>query len=123
MLDPAAMSDTMELTLGRDQGIVSTRKKIGEEERKIGITKRVLKEYTFEIEIRNNTRASVDLTLEDLVPITNNEDIKIKVVEGDGAYLNDSNGMLTWKLKLNAGAKEIIRFTYSIEHEKDKPVS
>lgn len=123
MIDPAVMSDTMELTLGRDQGIVSTRKKISEEERKVGISKRVLKEYTFEIEVRNNTRSSVDLTLEDLIPITGNEDIKIKMIEGNGAYLNDTNGMLTWKLKMKAGAKEIIRFTYSIEHEKDKPVS
>lgn len=123
MINPAAMSDTMELTLGRDQGIVSTRKKISEEERKIGLSKRVLKEYTFEIEVRNNTRSAVDLTLEDLIPITANEDIKIKIVEGNGAYLNDTTGMLTWKLNLKAGAKEIIRFTYSIEHEKDKPVS
>lgn len=123
MIDPAAMSDTMELTLGRDQGIVSTRKKISEEERKVGLSKRVLKEYTFEIEVRNNTRSAVDLTLEDLIPVTANEDIKIKIVEGNGAYLNDTTGMLTWKLNLKAGAKEIIRFTYSIEHEKDKPVS
>ncbi len=123
MIDPAAMSDTMELTLGKDQGLVATRKKISEEERKVGLSKRIVKEYTFEIEIRNNSRASVDLTLEDLIPITKNEDIKIKMVEGNGAYLNDTNGMLTWKLKMNAGGKEIIRFTYSIEHEKDKPVS
>ncbi len=123
MIDPAAMSDTMELTLGRDQGIVSTRKKISEEERKITLSKRIVKEYTFEIEVRNNTRAAVDLTLEDLIPVTENEDIKIKMVNGNGAYLNDTNGMLTWKLKMKAGAKEIIRFTYSIEHEKDKPVS
>ncbi len=123
MIDPAAMSDTMELTLGRDQGIVSTRKKISEEERKIGLSKRVLKEYTFEIEVRNNTRAAVDLTLEDLIPITANEDIKIKIVSGNGAYLNDMTGMLTWKLKMKPGEKQIIRFTYSIESEKDKPVS
>ncbi|NVK66878.1 MAG: DUF4139 domain-containing protein [Flavobacteriales bacterium] len=123
MIDPAAMSDTMELTLGKDQGLVATRKKISEEERKVGLSKRIVKEYTFEIEIRNNSRTSVDLTLEDLIPITKNEDIKIKMVEGNGAYLNDTNGMLTWKLKMNAGGKEIIRFTYSIEHEKDKPVS
>ncbi len=123
MIDPAAMSDTMELTLGRDQGIVSTRKKISEEERKITLSKRIIKEYTFEIEVRNNTRTAVDLTLEDLIPVTENEDIKIKMVNGNGAYLNDTNGMLTWKLKMKAGAKEIIRFTYSIEHEKDKPVS
>ena len=123
MIDPAAMSDTMELTLGRDQGIVSTRKKISEEERKVGISKRIIKEYTFEIEVRNNTRSGVDLTLEDLIPVTANEDIKIKMVNGNGAYLNDSNGMLTWKLNMKAGEKQIIRFTYSIEHEKDKPVS
>ena len=123
MIDPAAMSDTMELTLGRDQGIVSTRKKISEEERKVGLSKRIVKEYTFQIEVRNNTRTAVDLTLEDLIPITENEDIKIKMVEGNGAYLNDTNGMLTWKLKMKAGQKEIIEFTYSIEHEKDKPVS
>ena len=123
MIDPARMSDTMELTLGKDQAIVSKRKKISEEERKVGLSKRILKEYTFEIEVRNNNRSSVDLTLEDLIPITENEDIKIKMVEGNGAYLNDTNGMLTWKLKMKAGGKEIIRFTYSIEHEKDKPVS
>ena len=123
MLNPAAMSDTMELTLGRDQGIVSTRKKISEEERKVGLSKRIVKEYTFEIEVRNNTRSDVDLTLEDLIPVTANEDIKIKMVEGNGAYLNDTSGMLTWKLKMKANGKEIIRFTYSIEHEKDKPVS
>jgi uncharacterized protein (TIGR02231 family) len=123
MIDPAAMSDTMELTLGKDQGIVSTRKKISEEERKVALSKRIIKEYTFEIEVRNNTRSSVDLTLEDLIPVTANEDIKIKMVEGNGAYLNDTTGMLTWKLKLKAGGQEIIRFTYSVEHEKDKPVS
>ncbi|MFK7784009.1 MAG: DUF4139 domain-containing protein [Crocinitomicaceae bacterium] len=123
MLNPAAMSDTMELTLGRDQGIVSKRKKISEEERKVGISKRIVKEYTFEIEVRNNSRSAIDLTLEDLIPVTANEDIKIKMVEGNGAYLNDTSGMLTWKLKMKAGGKEIIRFTYSIEHEKDKPVS
>ncbi|MDG1332064.1 MAG: DUF4139 domain-containing protein [Crocinitomicaceae bacterium] len=123
MINPAVMSDTMELTLGRDQGIVSKRKKISEEERKVGLSKRILKEYTFEIEVRNNTRSSVDLTLEDLIPITANEDIKIKMVEGNGAYLNDTNGMLTWKLKLKPNGKQIIRFTYSIEHEKNKPVS
>lgn len=123
MINPAVMSDTMELTLGRDQGIVSTRKKISEKERKVGLSKRIVKEYTFEIEVRNNTRAAIDLTLEDLIPVTKNEDIKIKMVNGNGAYLNDTNGMLTWKLKMKAGVKEIIRFTYSIEHEKDKPVS
>lgn len=123
MIDPAVMSDTMELTLGRDQGIVSKRKKISEEERKVGLSKRIVKEYTFEIEIRNTTRSAVDLTLEDLIPITQNEDIKIKMVNGNGAYLNDTNGMLTWKLKMKAGQTEVIRFTYSIEHEKDKPVS
>jgi uncharacterized protein (TIGR02231 family) len=123
VIDPAVMSDTMELTLGRDQAIVSARKKISEEERKVGLGKRTIKTLTFEIEVRNNSRGEIVLTLEDLIPVTSNEGIEIKILDGDGGHLNETTGMLTWKLKMAPGQKRTLNFTYSIEHDKDKPVS
>ena len=122
-LDPTAMSDTMELTMGRDQAIVSKRKKVSEEEKKVNLGKRLLVTRTFEIEVRNNSRADIDLTLEDLIPVTENEDIEIKIVDGDGAGFDDVTGKLIWKLNMKAGQKRILQFTYSIEHERGKPVS
>ncbi|MDG2440498.1 MAG: DUF4139 domain-containing protein, partial [Crocinitomicaceae bacterium] len=120
---PAAMSDTMELTMGRDQAIVSKRKKVSEEEKKVNLGKRLIVTRTFEIEVRNNSRADIDLTLEDLIPVTENEDIEIKIVDGDGAGFDDVTGKLIWKLNMKAGQKRILQFTYSIEHERGKPVS
>lgn len=122
-LDPAAMSDTMELTMGRDQAIVSKRKKVNEEEKKVKLGKRLLVTRTFEIEVRNNSRADIDLTLEDLIPVTANEDIEIKIVDGDGAEFDEVTGKLIWELNMKAGQKKILQFTYSIEHERGKPVS
>ncbi len=122
-IDPAAMSDTMELTMGRDQAIVSKRKKVSEEEKKVKLGKRLLVTRTFEIEIRNNSRADIDLTLEDLIPVTANEDIEIKIIKGDGAEFDEVTGKLIWKLNMKAGQKRVLEFTYSIEHERGKPVS
>ena len=122
-IDPTIMSDTMELTLGRDQGIISERKKIDEESENANFGKRVVKTYTFEIEVKNVSRSEVDLTLEDQIPITKNEEIDIKLIKDGGSVLDEGTGMLTWKLKLKPGEKKILQFTYSIEHDKDKPVS
>lgn len=121
-IDPNSMSDTMEVTLGVDQNVISTRKKVEEEVKKTALGKRLLKTYTFEIEVRNLTRGDIDLTLEDLIPITGNEEIVIKLIEGGGAEFDEHTGRLTWELKLTTGQKKVIRFSYSIEHDKDKPV-
>ena len=117
------MSDTMEVTLGRDQGIISTRKKIKEEHKKVGLLRRNLKVLTFEIEVRNNSKGTINLTLEDQIPVTSNEDITIKLVEDDSAIFNETTGKLTWKVELKPGGKRTFTFTYSVEHDKDKPVS
>ena len=85
--------------------------------------KRRLVTRTFEIEIRNNSRAEIKLTLEDLIPVTKNEDIEIKIVDGDGAEFDEFTGKLIWNLDMKAGAKRVLQFTYSIEHERGKPVS
>lgn len=122
-IDPAIMNDTMELTLGKDQGIVSTRKKIGEELEKVAFGKRNLKTLTFEIEVKNLSRAEVDLTLEDIIPVTSNEEIEIKLVDGDGAEFDKDTGRLVWKLNLKPGVKTKLKFSYSVEHDKDKPIS
>lgn len=122
-IDPLIMSDTMELTLGHDMGITATRKKVNEEYKKVALGKRELRTYTFEIEVKNTSRAEADLLLEDLIPITKNEDILIKLVEANGADHNDTTGRLNWAIKIKPGEKKTIRFTYSVEHNKDQPVS
>ncbi|NRA11217.1 MAG: DUF4139 domain-containing protein [Crocinitomicaceae bacterium] len=122
-IDPSILTDTMEVTLGRDQGIVSTRKKIGETQEKKNLGKNILKSYTFEIRVKNSSKGEINLTLEDQIPITPNEDIIIKLVDGGGAKFNKATGKITWDLVIKAGDDKILQFSYSLEHDKDKPVS
>ena len=122
-VNPPALKDTLELTIGKDDGIVTSRKKVNEEEDKVAFGKRTFKTYTFEIEVKNLNRESVEITLEDLIPITDNEEITIKLEDGDGATFDKKTGRLTWNLSLNPGAKTKVNFSYSIEHDKEKPIS
>lgn len=123
LINPSALSDTLELTLGKDEGIVANRKKISEEVDKVGLNKRTQKTYTFEIEVKNMTKEKVKITLEDLIPVTSNEEISIKLEDGDGAEFDKKTGRLTWILQLEPGSKTKVNFTYSVEHDKDKPIS
>ena len=111
------------MTIGKDDGIVTSRKKVNEEDDKVAFGKRTVKTYTFEIEVKNLNRESVEITLEDLIPITDNEEITIKLEDGDGATFDKKTGRLTWNLSLNPGAKTKVNFSYSIEHDKEKPIS
>ena len=91
--------------------------------KKVGLGRRHLKTLTFELVIRNNSKAAINLTLEDQIPITENEEIEIKLLQNDGASFNEVTGKLTWTLALEPGEKRTVKFSYSIEHEKDKPIS
>lgn len=122
-LDPQILTDTMEVTLGKDEGIISKRKKINEEQKKGLLSKNVVKTYTFQIVVKNTSRASVNLTVDDQIPITQNEEITIKLEDAGGAVLNKDTGMLTWEIEMKPGEEKILEFSYSIEHDKDKPVS
>lgn len=122
-INPSILSDTMEITMGRDQGVISERKKVSETIKKGLLTKRIVKTLTFEIIVRNNTKGTIDLTLEDQIPITENEEIKIELVDGGGSMLNENTGKLTWNLELKPGQKKIVTFSYSVEHDEGKPVS
>lgn len=122
-LDPQILSDTMEITLGKDEGILSNRKKINEDQKKGLLSKNIVKTYTFQIVVKNTSRASIDLTVEDQIPITKNEEITIKLENAGGAVLNKETGSLTWEIQMKPGEEKILEFSYSIEHDKDKPVS
>lgn len=122
-LDPHILADTMEITLGKDEGIISKRKKTNEEQKKGLLSKNIVKTYTFQIVIKNTSRASINMNVEDQIPITNNEEITIKLEDGGGAKLNKETGRLTWEIEMKPGEEKILEFSYSVEHDKDKPVS
>lgn len=121
-IDPAILKDTMDIALGTDQSVISTRKKLKDEERLTNLGLRKVRTLTFELLIRNNGSAGVDLDLEDQIPVSANEDIKVELIDSGGALLEELTGILIWKFKMEPGEIKKIKFSYSIESDRSKTI-
>jgi len=122
-LDPMAMMDTLKLALGRDNNVTAVRKQLKDKEKNKVIGDSKIVEGYFEINIRNAHPYTVDIVLEDQVPISKNEDIKVEDIELGKAEKNTYTGILTWRTKIKGGSSEKFTFGYRIKHDKNRNVN
>lgn len=121
-IDPNATTDTLNLSMGRDKKITIKREKVAEQTgvKFIGSSKK--QTFTYEIRLRNGKKEAVNLLLKDQYPVSTDKDMEVELLAADGAAINKETGVLTWKLKLEAGATQTIRISYSVKYPKDKNI-
>ena len=115
-------NDTLDLSLGRDKGIVVTRVKVKDfEERKtLGSNKRETRAW--DITLRNNKKQPVDLRIEDQLPVSMNKDIQVEPLDYSGGSYNQESGRITWKFKIEPSAEKKLRIAFGIRYPKDRTV-
>lgn len=119
-IDPVTMKDTMEVALGRDLGIITTRKKTSDEVKTANLSKRTTRTITFEITVKNMKNVPIEIQVEDQFPVSKNEDIEIKLLKRGGAKVTQSTGKLLWEMELRPNEKRTVEFTYEVEFDKNK---
>ncbi|QAA81672.1 mucoidy inhibitor MuiA family protein [Aequorivita sp. H23M31] len=122
-INPNSTEDTLTLSLGRDERIITKRERINEEGSTSffgGSQKRV---YTYEISVRNSRKEAIDIDVKEQFPLSTEKDIEIKLLETSNAKVNNDKGELTWNLHLNAGETKKVRISYSVKLPKDKVIS
>jgi hypothetical protein len=117
-VNPAIISDTMLLSLGRDRSIFCVRKKTKDEEKSSALSKTKQRIVTIEIIVKNNKNVAVDLHVKDQIPITNEPEIEISLVNASKAELDPETGALTWNVTLKPRQSKTLKFTYSITYDK-----
>jgi len=123
-LNAPTTNDTLSINLGRDKSIAITRKKIKENSKEKFIGDEKIDTRTIEILVRNTKNLPVHILVEDQIPVVQGTgDIKVTLIEGDGAELDLPSGILTWKLKLGSKETRKLVFTYEIKYPKSKPVA
>lgn len=120
-LNPGLNSDTLQIAFGRDKMVQIDRQLINKECNRGWVAGKQKHNYTYEISVRNLHKTEIDLTLQDQVPITSIEDIEISTTDRSGAK-QDDRGLLTWSLKIRAGATEKRKFGFEIKHPRNKEV-
>lgn len=119
-INPAQTSDTLLLSLGRDQAVVVNREKRKEftSSRMIGTNKVDTRSWT--ISVRNTKNSPIQLVLNDQVPVSNNKEITVEVQELSGGKLNSITGEVEWKFELKPNETKTIILSYSVKYPKDK---
>lgn len=121
-IDVNNTNDTLSLSLGRDKKVVVKRNKLKDFTKKNFIGSNKKEEFAFEIEVRNTKKESIEILVEDQIPVSQNSQIEVETIDTGGAAYNKDNGKLQWKLNLGAGETKKLLFKYSVKYPKNKTV-
>ena len=121
-LDLGRPQDTLNISLGRDKGVVVERvKRKGFSDKPVIGGKRTVT-IGWDLNVRNNKNAAVELEIRDQYPVSSRSEVEVKLTENGGAKVDEPKGQLTWTLKLEPKAIQKLGFTYTVKHPKDQPV-
>ncbi len=118
VLDLSQLTDTLEVSLGQDNGITIKRVKEKEKTGKQFIGSNKIEKRTWKISVRNNKSQKIKLILYDQVPVSNNEAITVNIENLDGGMLKEKTGEVTWELKLDPKATVEKNLEYLVKYPK-----
>lgn len=121
-LDPVSSSDTLDISLGKDEQIVIQREQLKEFSSKNFFRNRTRENVQFEISIRNTKSQAITIKMEDQIPISTNEEIKVSIKELSDGKLDEETGIITWELTIEPGETQKTRFGFEIEYPKGKRI-
>jgi len=121
-LEDRAFNDSLEVALGQDAQLVVGRAKLEDFSGNVPLSDKRRVRLTYELNVLNRHAETVHLRLLDEVPISEEKEISVKVLEASGAQQDERTGKLTWLLTLPAGTSQRLRFSFQVDYPKDKTV-
>lgn len=121
-IDPNVSSDTLLISMGRDEGIKVSRNQLQDFTSKKILGSNKKESYAFEIEVRNNKSESISIEVLDQIPVSNQKDIVVELEEQSGAKYNEELGKLEWQVDLGPNQSKKLKFVYSVKYPKDRQI-
>jgi len=115
--------DTMNLSLGKDERIIIKRTKLNEVNGSNLFGNVKEKKFSYDIVVKNTKKETVEITIEEQLPISQDKNITVNALELSGGKLNPTSGLVTWKISLKAGESSTKKFNFSVKFPKDTSVN
>lgn len=122
-IDPNSIKDTLAISLGRDKRVVVKREKLKDFSSRKTIGSNQRDTYTFEISVRNTKAESIQLMVEDQLPVSRNSQIEVISLDNGGARYTKETGKLVWDLNLQPNETKKLQFKYEVKYPKDRQIS
>jgi hypothetical protein len=122
IINSDATRDTLDVSLGTDKNIVVTRTPLKEVSSKqsFGSNKKETKDW--QIEIKNRKSQSINLVVDDQVPVSQNGSIDVETETLSGGKLDANTGKVSWYLAVNPQDDKIIELKYQVKYPKNQSV-
>lgn len=121
-IDPGMTTDTLELSLGRDQNIIVKRERIKDQSKRNFLGNRTTDTVGWEVSSRNNKGVPITLTIQDQVPLSTQQDIEVSVEEMSGAAYDKDRGFLSWRMELRSGETQQRTLRYTVRYPKNRRI-
>lgn len=122
-INPSIMTDSLALSLGKDQNIQVKRTLLKKDCKTKVIGDKTTKTFAYLIEIKSHKSTNINFVLQDQVPITQNSEIEIEILESTKGELNKVTGLINWNLKLKPKETKTIKLIYSVSSSKNKAIN
>ena len=119
-LSTNAMKNYVELSIGADKGITVNREIVQSNSSKQVLISSNKATRTWKITLSNTKDTPVDIAVKDQYPLSNDEDITVDLLQSQGASVDKSTGILTWRTTLQPGEEKKFEFTYRVKYPVGK---
>jgi uncharacterized protein (TIGR02231 family) len=112
----------LDLSLGRDGKVLVTRTKLKNLSSTQFIGTKRKETMTYELIVKNNRKSPINIVVIDQLPISQNEEIEVKMLDISGAEQNPNTGELKWKMTLQPGESKKIQLSFYIKYPKNQSI-
>ena len=122
-ISPDQTNNEMNITLGNDPKINIRREEVQDKSGEKFLSSYREKVITYDLVIKNNKKEQISIEVKDRFPLSNNEAVKIELLDKSGAAKDDEKGFLTWNIKLSPSETKKLRVSYKVRYPKDYTIS
>ena len=122
-IDPTNMNDTLHLSLGKDPNIQIKRRLLSSKCKEKVIGDKIEKSLAYTIEVKNLKSSTIELIIQDQLPITTDDDIEIDKINIGKAKRTERSGMIEWDIKLKPKESKTFDFDFRIKYDKSKRIN
>jgi|GEM_PF-399683 len=121
-LEAEVVTDTLTISLGNDPNVIVERSQIKDYQSSNVFGNKKTDQFGYRINVRNNKQQTINLVIQDQVPISRVSSIVVKTEETDATEYNKEKGFLDWEYSLASGNGKSHEFKYSIKYPSKKRV-
>jgi len=117
-----SVSDTLDISLGRDKKVIVTRTKMKDFSSKKTFGSNRKETHAYRIIVKNNRKMPINIEVLGQVPVSQDSEIEVNTLKMTNAKKNDLTGELKWQYNIEPNQNQTIDLTFTVKYPKSKPV-